>query len=67
MPNLAAKMPKWSHCLLDVKLRFKPQVRHQNENISSVTFSQQISGKNSDSKLKLPLKVSQKLGVRNRF
>ena len=35
--------------LLDIKPRFKSQVRHQNKNISSAVYSQQISAKNSES------------------
>ena len=49
----------------DVKIRFKPQVRHQNENVKknifSVTSFQQISGKNSESKTELEMKSISKI------
>ena len=50
--------------LLNEKPGCESQVRHQNKlqkSISSAISSQQISGKNSESKLKLPWKVSQKI------
>ena len=49
MNRIELKSPQSGVGLLDVKPRFKSQVRDQNENISSVTSFQQISGRNSES------------------